>query len=96
MYLLNFQVDVNMFFNLALCLSNQDLPLSSSCFSENEILLVQQRKMGNFVNVTHFLKVGVLANEATGKELISKNIQATPIAQFQKNKRPNPKNGPKN
>ena len=30
----------------------------------------------------------IIANEATDKELIS-NIQATPAAQFQKNKRPN-------
>ena len=28
----------------------------------------------------------IIANEATDKELISKNIQATPAAQFQKNK----------
>jgi len=28
----------------------------------------------------------MIANEATDKELISKNIQATPAAQFQKNK----------
>ena len=28
----------------------------------------------------------IIANEATDKELISKNIQATPSAQFQKNK----------
>ena len=28
--------------------------------------------MGKCLNVTHFLKVGVLANEATDKELISK------------------------
>ena len=61
-----------MFFNLALCISNQDLPLSSCSFSGNEILLVQQGKMGKCLNATHFLKVGVLANEATDKELISK------------------------
>lgn len=66
--MLNFQIDVNMFFNLALCLSNQDLPLSYCYFSENEILLVQQGEMGKFLNVPHFLKVGVLANEATDKE----------------------------
>ena len=35
----------------------------------------------------------IIANEATDKELISKNIQATPAAQFQKNKRPNQKIG---
>ena len=35
----------------------------------------------------------IIANEATDKELISKNIQATPAAQFQKNKRPNQKVG---
>ena len=34
----------------------------------------------------------IIANEATDKELI-KNIQATPAAQFQKNKRPNQKMG---
>ena len=28
----------------------------------------------------------IIANEATDKELISKNIPATPAAQFQKNK----------
>ena len=28
----------------------------------------------------------IIANEATDKQLISKNIQATPEAQFQKNK----------
>ena len=28
----------------------------------------------------------IIANEATDKELISKNIQAAPAAQFQKNK----------
>jgi len=28
----------------------------------------------------------IIANEATDKQLISKNIQATPTAQFQKNK----------
>ena len=38
----------------------------------------------------------IIANEATDKQLISKNIQATPAAQLQKNKRPNQKNGPKN
>ena len=35
----------------------------------------------------------IIANEAIDKELISKNIQATPAAQFQKNKRPNQKLG---
>ena len=30
----------------------------------------------------------IIANEATDKELISKIIQATPAAQFQKNKPP--------
>ena len=35
----------------------------------------------------------IIANEAIDKELISKNIQATPAAQFQKNKRPNQKMG---
>ena len=35
----------------------------------------------------------IISNEATDKELISKNIQATPAAQFQKNKRPNQKVG---
>ena len=35
----------------------------------------------------------IIANEATDKEIISKNIQATPAAQFQKNKRPNQKTG---
>ena len=34
----------------------------------------------------------IIANEATGKEYL-KNIQATPAAQFQKNKRPNQKMG---
>ena len=34
----------------------------------------------------------IIPNEATGKELIS-NIEATPAAQFQKNKRPNQKMG---
>ena len=33
----------------------------------------------------------IIANEATDKELISKNIQATHAAQFQKNKQPNQK-----
>ena len=33
----------------------------------------------------------IIANEAIDKELISKNIQATPAAQFQKNKQPNQK-----
>ena len=28
----------------------------------------------------------IIANEATDKQLISKNIQATPASQFQKNK----------
>ena len=35
----------------------------------------------------------LIANEATDKQLISKNIQATPAAQFQKNKQPNQKMG---
>ena len=35
----------------------------------------------------------IIANEATDKQLMSKNIQATPAAQFQKNKRPNQKMG---
>ena len=35
----------------------------------------------------------IIANEATDKELISKILQATPAAQFQINKRPNPKMG---
>ena len=35
----------------------------------------------------------IIANEATDKGLISKNIQATPEAQFQKNKWPNQKMG---
>ena len=35
----------------------------------------------------------IVANEATDKQLISKNIEATPAAQFQKNKRPNQKMG---
>ena len=35
----------------------------------------------------------IIANEATDKQLISKNIQATPAAQLQKNKRPNQKTG---
>ena len=35
----------------------------------------------------------LIANEANDKQLISKNIQATPAAQFQKNKRPNQKMG---
>ena len=36
----------------------------------------------------------VIANEAADKELISKNVEATPPAvQFQKNKRPNQKVG---
>ena len=34
-----------------------------------------------------------IANEATDKELISKNIQATPAAQFQKNEQPSQKMG---
>ena len=34
----------------------------------------------------------IIANETTDKELISK-IQVTPVAQFQKNKRPNQKMG---
>ena len=33
----------------------------------------------------------IIANEATDKVLISKNIQATHAAQFQKNKQPNQK-----
>ena len=33
----------------------------------------------------------IIANEATDKQLISKIIQATYAAQFQKNKRPNQK-----
>ena len=33
----------------------------------------------------------IIENEATDKELISKNIEATPAAQFQKNKRRNKK-----
>ena len=28
----------------------------------------------------------IIANEATDKELISKNIQVSPVSQFQKNK----------
>ena len=35
----------------------------------------------------------IIANEATDKEFNLKNIQATPAAQFQKNKRPNQKMG---
>ena len=35
----------------------------------------------------------IIANEATDKQLISKYIQATHAAQFQKNKRPNQKMG---
>ena len=35
----------------------------------------------------------IIAKEATDKELISKNIQATPAAQFQKNKQSNQKMG---
>ena len=35
----------------------------------------------------------IIANKARDKELISKNIQATPAAQFQKNKQPNQKMG---
>ena len=35
----------------------------------------------------------IIANEATDKELISKNIQAAHAAQYQKNKRPNLKMG---
>ena len=31
----------------------------------------------------------IIVNETSDKELISKNIQATPAAQIQKNKRPN-------
>ena len=38
----------------------------------------------------------IIANEATDKELISKNIQAAHEAQYQKNKRPNLKMGQKN
>ena len=38
----------------------------------------------------------ITANEATDEELISKNIQAAPAAQFQKNKQLNQKNRPKN
>ena len=36
-----------------------------------------------------------IANKGTDKELISKNVQAAPAAQFQKNKRPNQKMGQK-
>ena len=35
----------------------------------------------------------ILANKATDKKINLKNIQATPAAQFQKNKRPNQKVG---
>ena len=35
----------------------------------------------------------IIANEATDKQLINKNIQETPAAQFQKNKQPNQKMG---
>ena len=35
----------------------------------------------------------IIANEATDKEFNLKNIQATPAAQFQKNKPPNQKMG---
>ena len=35
----------------------------------------------------------IVANEATDKALISKNIKATPAAQLQKNKQPNQKMG---
>ena len=35
----------------------------------------------------------IIANEATDEEFISKNIQAVPAAQFQKNKGPNQKMG---
>ena len=35
----------------------------------------------------------IIANEATDKGINLKNIQATPTAQFQKNKRPNQKMG---
>ena len=35
----------------------------------------------------------IIANEETDKGLISKNIQATPAAQFQKNKWPKQKMG---
>ena len=40
-----------------------------------------------------------ITNEATDKQVISKTNkrkQATPAVQFQKNKQPNPGNGPKN
>jgi len=35
----------------------------------------------------------IIASEATDKQLISKILQATPAAQFQKSKRPNQKMG---
>ena len=35
----------------------------------------------------------IIANGTIDKELISKNIQATPAAQYQKNKQPNQKMG---
>ena len=37
----------------------------------------------------------ITANEATDKDLISKIYKQLPAAQFQKNKRPNPKMGQK-
>ena len=38
----------------------------------------------------------IIVNEATDRELISKNIQAAHAAQYQKNKQPNKKKWPKN
>ena len=37
-----------------------------------------------------------ITNETTGKRINFQNIQAAPTAEFQKNKRPNQKNGSKN
>ena len=42
---------------------------------------------------TAFRMEEIIANKATNKELIWKNIQAAPVAQFQKNKQPNQKMG---
>ena len=60
------------------------LKLKSSCTTKETISKVK-------IQPSDWEKI--IANEATDKGLISKNIQATPEAQFQKNKWPNQKMG---
>ena len=60
------------------------IKLKSSCTMKETICKVERQ-------LSEWEKI--IANKARDKELISKNIQATPAAQFQKNKQPNQKMG---